>query len=70
MEYTFRVCLNAVYLIKYLGGTMAYLNREFGFDRVFIMNVETRNPGRRGEARPGVMEKSVRSGSPRVRVIA
>jgi branched-chain amino acid transport system substrate-binding protein len=37
-KYTFRVCLNAVYLIKYLGGTMGYLNREFGFNSVFIMN--------------------------------
>jgi branched-chain amino acid transport system substrate-binding protein len=37
-KYTFRVCLNAVYLIKYLGGTMAYLNKEFGFNKVFIMN--------------------------------
>ena len=37
-KYTFRVCLNAVYLIKYLGGTMAHLNKEFGFNRVFIVN--------------------------------
>jgi branched-chain amino acid transport system substrate-binding protein len=37
-KYTFRTCLNAVYLIKYLGGTMGYLNKQFGFDRVFIMN--------------------------------
>ncbi len=37
-KYTFRVCLNAVYLIKYLAGTMAYLNKQFGFNKVFIMN--------------------------------
>jgi branched-chain amino acid transport system substrate-binding protein len=37
-KYTFRTCLNAVYLIKYLGGTMAYLNKEFGFNKVFILN--------------------------------
>ncbi len=37
-KYTFRTCLNAVYLIKYLGGTMAYLNEQFGFDKVFILN--------------------------------
>ena len=37
-KYTFRVCLNAVYLIQYLGGTMGFLNKQFGFDRVFIMN--------------------------------
>lgn len=37
-KYTFRVCLNAVYLIKYLGGTMAHLNKQFGFNRVYIIN--------------------------------
>ncbi|RJR23199.1 MAG: amino acid ABC transporter substrate-binding protein [Desulfobacteraceae bacterium] len=37
-KHTFRVCLNAVYLIKYLGGTMAYLNKQFGFTKVFIMD--------------------------------
>jgi len=37
-KYTFRACLNAIYLVKYLGGTMAYLNKEFGFNKVFIMN--------------------------------
>ncbi|MFO7785152.1 MAG: ABC transporter substrate-binding protein [Desulfatiglandales bacterium] len=37
-KYTFRTCLNAVYLIQYLAGTMEYLNKEFGFDKVFIMN--------------------------------
>ena len=37
-KYTFRACLNAIYLIKYLGGTMAYLNKEFGFNKVYIMN--------------------------------
>ncbi len=37
-KYTFRVCLNAVYLIKYLAGTMAYLKKQYGFDKVFIMN--------------------------------
>jgi len=37
-KYTFRVCLNAVYLIKYLAGTMAHLNKQFGFNKVFILN--------------------------------
>ncbi len=37
-KYTFRTCLNAVYLIQYLAGTMEYLNKEFGFDKVFILN--------------------------------
>jgi branched-chain amino acid transport system substrate-binding protein len=37
-KYTFRTCLNAVFLVKYLAGTMAYMNKEFGFNKVFIMN--------------------------------
>ncbi len=37
-KYTFRVGINSVYLFKYLGGTMAYLKKQFGFDKVYIMN--------------------------------
>jgi branched-chain amino acid transport system substrate-binding protein len=37
-KYTFRVCLNSVYLVKYMGGTMAYLNKEFGFNKVYVMH--------------------------------
>jgi branched-chain amino acid transport system substrate-binding protein len=48
-KYTFRVCLNAVYLIKYLGGTMAYLNREFGFNKVYIMNQDVAWARKTGE---------------------
>jgi branched-chain amino acid transport system substrate-binding protein len=37
-KYIFRTCLNAKYLVKYLVGTMAFINKEFGFDKVYIMN--------------------------------
>jgi branched-chain amino acid transport system substrate-binding protein len=37
-KYIFRVCLNAKHLIQYLAGTMALLNKEFGFNKVFIMH--------------------------------
>lgn len=37
-KYIFRTCLNAKYLVKYLIGTMAFINKEFGFDKVYIMN--------------------------------
>jgi branched-chain amino acid transport system substrate-binding protein len=37
-KYIFRTCLNARYLVKYLVGTMAFINKEFGFDKVYIMN--------------------------------
>ena len=37
-KYIFRTCLNAKYLVGYLVGGMKYLNAEFGFNRVYIMN--------------------------------
>jgi branched-chain amino acid transport system substrate-binding protein len=37
-KYVFRNCLNAVYLVKYLAGTMAAINKEFGFTKVYIMH--------------------------------
>lgn len=37
-KYIFRTCLNAVHLVKYLAGTMALINAEFGFDKVYVMH--------------------------------
>ncbi len=37
-KYIFRTCLNAKYLVKYLAGTMGFINKNFGFNRVYIMN--------------------------------
>lgn len=37
-KYIFRTCLNAKYLVKYLAGTMAFINKEFGFNKVYIVN--------------------------------
>jgi branched-chain amino acid transport system substrate-binding protein len=37
-KYIFRTCLNAKYLVKYLAGTMAYINKQFGFNKVYILN--------------------------------
>ncbi len=37
-KYVFRTCLNAVHLVKYLAGTMAAINKEFGFNQVYIMH--------------------------------
>jgi branched-chain amino acid transport system substrate-binding protein len=37
-KYVFRNCLNAVYLVKYLTGTMEAINKEFGFTKVYIMH--------------------------------
>ena len=37
-KYVFRTCLNAKYLVKYLVGIMAFTKKEFGFNKVYIMN--------------------------------
>jgi branched-chain amino acid transport system substrate-binding protein len=37
-KYVFRVSLNVIYWAKLLGGTMATLNKDFGFKKVYIMN--------------------------------
>lgn len=37
-KYIFRTCLNAVHLVKYLAGTMALINKEFGFNKVYVMH--------------------------------
>jgi branched-chain amino acid transport system substrate-binding protein len=37
-KYVFRNCLNAVYLVKYLAGTMEAINKEFGFTKVYILH--------------------------------
>jgi len=36
-KYMFRNCLNAVYLVKYLGEVMGFLNKEFGFNKAYIV---------------------------------
>jgi branched-chain amino acid transport system substrate-binding protein len=37
-KYIFRTCLNAKYLVQYLVGVMTLVNKEFGFNRVYIMH--------------------------------
>lgn len=37
-KYVFRTCLNAVHLVKYLAGTMASINQQFGFNKVYVMH--------------------------------
>jgi branched-chain amino acid transport system substrate-binding protein len=37
-KYIFRTCLNAKYLVSYLVGIMSFANKEFGFNKVYIMN--------------------------------
>jgi branched-chain amino acid transport system substrate-binding protein len=37
-KYIFRTCLNAKYLVQYLAGIMSFINKDFGFNRVYIMH--------------------------------
>jgi branched-chain amino acid transport system substrate-binding protein len=37
-KYIFRTCLNAKFLVKYLAGTMSFINKQYGFNKVYIMN--------------------------------
>jgi branched-chain amino acid transport system substrate-binding protein len=37
-KYIFRPCLNAKYLVKYLAGTMGFIKKQYGFNKVYIMN--------------------------------
>ena len=37
-KYIFRTCLNAVHLVKYLAGSMALINKEFGFNKVYVLH--------------------------------
>jgi branched-chain amino acid transport system substrate-binding protein len=37
-KYTFRVCLNGKYLVGYLVKTLGYMNKEFGFKKLYVMH--------------------------------
>jgi branched-chain amino acid transport system substrate-binding protein len=37
-KYVFRTCLNAKYLVTYLVGIMSFANKEFGFNKIYIMH--------------------------------
>jgi branched-chain amino acid transport system substrate-binding protein len=37
-KYVFRTCLNGIFLVKYLAGNMTLINKQFGFNKVFIMH--------------------------------
>jgi len=37
-KYIFRTCLNSKYVVTYLAGIMSFVNKEFGFNKVYIMH--------------------------------
>jgi branched-chain amino acid transport system substrate-binding protein len=36
-KYCFRVCLNAKYLVGYLAQSLGFMNKQFGFDKLYVM---------------------------------
>ena len=36
-KYVFRTCLNSGHLVKFLAGTMEAINKQFGFNKVYVM---------------------------------
>jgi branched-chain amino acid transport system substrate-binding protein len=40
-KYCFRNCLNAIYLVKYLQGVMGFLNKQFGFNKTYLIVQDT-----------------------------
>ena len=37
-KYIFRTCFNSIYLVKYLAGTLTLINKEFGFNKVYVLH--------------------------------
>ncbi len=37
-KYIFRTCFNGIWFVKYLAGFMGQLNKEFGFNKVYVMH--------------------------------
>jgi branched-chain amino acid transport system substrate-binding protein len=56
-KYVFRVCLSAKYLVGYIAGAMKFLNSEFGFDKVYIMNQDVAWARATANIMKGIYEK-------------
>lgn len=57
-KYCFRICLDAGYLVAYLKGTMEFVNKEFGFNKIFIMHQDVAWARGTGNAMAGILKKS------------
>ena len=56
-KYVFRVCLNAKFFVGYIVGAMKFLNSEFGYNKVFIMNQDVAWARGTAKAMAGIYEK-------------
>ncbi len=52
-KYIFRTCFNSIYLVKYLAGTLTLINKEFGFNKVYVLHQDVAWAG----AGAGVIKK-------------
>jgi branched-chain amino acid transport system substrate-binding protein len=57
-KYCFRVCLDAPYLVGYLKGGMEFVNKEFGFKKVFIMHQDVAWARATGNAMAGILKNA------------
>ena len=55
-KYCFRVCLDAGYLVGYLKGGLEFINREFGFNKVYIMHQDVAWARGTGNALAGILK--------------
>ncbi len=57
-KYIFRTCLNAKYLVGYLVGLMKYIEKEFGFNRLFVMHQDVLWARKTAEITSAILKKS------------
>jgi branched-chain amino acid transport system substrate-binding protein len=57
-KYCFRVCLDAGYLVGYLKGTMEFIHKEFGFNRIFILHQDVAWARGTGNAMAGILKNA------------
>lgn len=57
-KYCFRVCLDAGYLVGYLKGSMEFIHKEFGFNKVFIMHQDVAWARGTGNAMAGILKNA------------
>lgn len=58
-KYCFRVCLNARYLVGYLAKTLAYMGKEFGFKKLYVMNQDVLWAKATGKYTSGLVSKKM-----------
>ncbi len=55
-KYCFRVCLDGGYLVGYLKGLMEFINKDFGYNKIFIMHQDVAWARGTGNALAGILK--------------